>query len=151
MGFKSIINEFYARDISKKIKSSKHTRALAGEFTAYLAPLGYRKDPDDKHRLLVEEEGAAIVKYIFRLAVDEGLGTWQIASRLNTENIPTPREHFNGTGKDYFANYDPKYASVWCASTVRSIIRNRVYLGEVVNGKSTTKSFKHKKRLVPHA
>ena len=147
MGFKSIINEFYARDISKKIKSSKHTRALAGEFTAYLAPLGYRKDPDDKHRLLVEEEGAAIVKYIFRLAVDEGLGTWQIASRLNAEHIPTPREHFNGTGKDYFANYDPKYAPVWCASTVRSIIRNRVYLGEVVNGKSTTKSFKHKKRL----
>jgi DNA invertase Pin-like site-specific DNA recombinase len=147
MGFKSIINEFYARDISKKIKSSKHTRALAGEFTAYLAPLGYRKSPDDKHKLIVDEEGAKIVRYIFKLAIDEGLGTWQIASRLNAEHIPTPREHFNGTGKDYFANYTPKYAPVWCASTVRQIIMNRVCLGEVVNGKSTTKSFKNKKRL----
>ncbi|MDL2287380.1 recombinase family protein [Eubacteriales bacterium OttesenSCG-928-G02] len=147
MGFKSIINEFYARDISKKIKSSKHTRALAGEFTAYLAPLGYRKSPEDKHKLIVDEVGAEIVRYIFRMAVKEGLGTWQIASRLNAEHIPTPREHFNGTGKDYFANYTPEYAPCWHATTVRSIILNRVYLGEVVNGKSTTKSFKNKKRV----
>lgn len=147
MGFKSIINEYYARDISKKIKSSKHTRALAGEFTAYLAPLGYRKSPDNKHKLIVEEEGAAIVRYIFRMAVQEGLGTWQIASRLNAEHIPTPREHFNGTGRDYFANYTPQYTPAWQAATVRSIIQNRVYLGEVVNGKSATKSFKNKKRM----
>lgn len=147
MGFKSIINEYYARDISKKIKSSKHTRALAGEFTAYLAPLGYRKSPDDKHKLIVDEEGAEIVRYIFRMAVSEGLGTWQIASRLNDEKIPTPREHFNGTGKDYFANYSPMYVPVWHAATVRNIILNRVYLGEVVNGKSSTKSFKNKKRI----
>lgn len=147
MGFKSIINEYYARDISKKIKSSKHTRALAGEFTAYLAPLGYRKSPDNKHKLIVEEEGAEIVRYIFRMATKEGLGTWQIASRLNAENILTPREHFNGTGKDYFANYTPMYKPVWQPATVYSIMRNRVYLGEVVNGKSTTKSFKNKKRV----
>lgn len=147
MGFKSIINEYYARDISKKIKSSKHTCALAGEFTAYLAPLGYRKSPDNKHKLIVDEEGAVIVRYIFRMAVSEGLGTWQIASRLNAEHIPTPREHFNGTGKDYFANYTPQYTPAWQAATVRSIILNRVYLGEVVNGKSTTKSFKNKKRI----
>jgi len=147
MGFKSIINEYYARDISKKIKSSKHARALAGEFTAYLAPLGYRKSPEDKHKLIVDEEGAEIVRYIFRMAVKEGLGTWQIASRLNAERIPTPGEHFNGTGKDYFENYTPQYAPCWQAATVRSIIINRVYLGEVVNGKSTTKSFKNKKRV----
>lgn len=151
MGFKSIINEFYARDISKKIKSSKQTRALAGEFTGYLAPLGYCKSPDNKHKLIVDEEGANIVRYIFRMAVSEGLGTFQIASRLNEEHIPTPREHFNGTGKDYFANYTPQYTPAWQASTVRSIVRNRVYLGEVVNGKSTTKSFKNKKRITQPA
>ena len=148
MGFKSIINEYYARDISKKIKSSKHTRALAGEFTAYLAPLGYRKSPEDKHKLIVDEEGAEIVKYIFRMAANEALGTFQIASRLNAEHIITPREHFNGTGKDYFANYTPLYTPCWQASSVRSIIMNRVYLGEVVNGKSVKKSFKTKKRYI---
>lgn len=147
MGFKSIINEYYARDISKKIKSSNRARALAGEFTAFLAPLGYCKSPENKHKLIVDEEGAKIVRYIFRMAVSDGLGTFQIASRLNSENIPTAREHFNGTGKDYFANYTPKYKPAWQASTVRSIIMNRVYLGEVVNGKSSTKSFKNKKRI----
>ena len=148
MGFKSIINEYYARDISKKIKSSNRTRALAGDYYgAYLAPLGYVKSPENRHKLEVEEAGAEIVKRIFHMAVKEGLGTWQIASKLNEENVITPREHFNGTGKDFFANRSAKYTPCWHASTVRNIIRNRVYLGEVVNGKSATKSFKNKKRF----
>ena len=146
MGFKSIINEFYARDISKKIKSSKHTRALAGEFTGYLAPLGYRKDPDDKHRLLVEEDGAAIVRRIFRLA-QEGLGTTQIAHRLNEDGVPTPREHFNGKDGTAYQINQPMYTPKWTPASVRYILRNRAYLGSVVNGRTTTKSFKNQKRI----
>jgi len=132
MGFKSIINEFYARDISKKIKSSKHTRALAGEFTGYLAPLGYRKDPDDKHRLLVEEDGAAIVRHIFKLAV-EGLGTTQIAHRLNEDGVPTPREHFNGKDGTAYQTSQPMYTPKWTPASVRYILRNRAYLGNEIN------------------
>jgi DNA invertase Pin-like site-specific DNA recombinase len=139
MGFKSIINEYYARDISKKIKSSNRIRAFAGEFSAAHAPLGYQKSPENKHRLIVEEKGAEITRYIFRMAT-EGLGTWQIAERLNSENIPTPRQHNNGMLKTTFGG------SVWIPSSVRSIIKNRVYLGEVVNGKTYSKSFKNRKR-----
>ena len=139
MGFKSIINEYYARDISKKIRSSKHTRALAGEFSG-VAPIGYRKCPDNKHKLEVDEKGAEIVRYIFKLAVS-GLGTYQIAVRLTDENIPTPSEYVKGEV------YTQKYAPVWKAVTVRAIIKNRVYLGEMVNGRSVNKSFKNKKRI----
>jgi len=146
MAFKSIINEWYARDISKKIRSSKHTRALAGEFSGHLAPLGYRKDPNDKHHLLVEEEGARIVRYIFKMAV-QGLSTTQIAERLNSESIITPREHFNGRGGVLYQQTQPKHPPQWTTSTIRNILRNRTYLGSVVNGRSTTKSFKDRKRV----
>jgi len=146
MGFKSIINEYYARDISKKIKSSNYTRALAGEFSATLAPLGYQKSPENKHKLIVEEKGAEIVRYIFHMAVKEGLGTWQIAGRLNAENIPTPRQHNNGMSKDVFTNSSHKHEPVWIPASVRIIIKNRAYLGEVVNGKTYSKSFKSRKR-----
>ena len=146
MGFKSIINEFYARDISKKVKSAKRARAQNGEFSGYMAPIGYRKSPDDKHKLLIEETGAEIVRYIFKLAVG-GLGTTQIARRLNEEGFVTPREHFNGQSGDYYQNSKPMYPAVWLAATVRYILRNRAYLGSVVNGRSTTKSFKNQKRV----
>ena len=129
MGFKSVINEYYARDISKKIKSSNRTRALAGEFSATYAPLGYAKSPQNKHRLVVEEKSAEIVRRIFKMAAKDGLGTWQIAERLNAENLPTP-----------------KHAAMWLPSSVRVIIQNRVYLGEVVNCKTHSKSFKSSKR-----
>ena len=107
MGFKSIINEYYARDISKKIKSSKHTRALAGEFAARLAPLGYRKHPENKHKLIVEEEGTKIVRYIFKMAIHEGLGTWQIYQKV----LQKQKAHHCPAGSTY---YRSEYARTAC-------------------------------------
>lgn len=75
--FKNIMNEWYARDISKKIRSAYRTKAMNGEFTAAYAPYGYMKDPKDKHHLIPNEETAPVVKRIFQMAC-ENYGAYQI-------------------------------------------------------------------------
>ena len=148
MPFKSVINEYYARDISKKVRSAKKIRAQKGEFCAHIAPLGYIKDPQDRHRLIVEEEGARIVRYIFELAVS-GLGTMRIANRLNDEGISTIRRHWAKIYPGITFDYAPHLPPAWRSGSVRGVLKNRAYLGSVVNGKSTTKSFKNRK-IVPN-
>jgi DNA invertase Pin-like site-specific DNA recombinase len=144
MPFKSVINEYYARDISKKVRSAKRVRAQKGEFSAHVAPIGYVKNPQNRHHLLVEEDGAKIVKYIFELAVS-GLGTEKIANRLNDEGITTIRRHWTKIYPDRTFDYAPHLPPAWRSGSVRMILKNRTYLGNVVNGKSTTKSFKNRK------
>jgi len=146
MPFKSVINEYYARDISKKVRSAKRTRAQNGEFLAGLSPLGYLKDPNDKHRLIVDEMGAKTVRYIFGLAVS-GFGTSRIARQLNDEGVPTCREYACQISNFFSEGYAPKFPPVWTAASVRYILQNRTYLGSVVNGRSTTKSFKNRQRV----
>jgi DNA invertase Pin-like site-specific DNA recombinase len=144
MPFKSVINEYYARDISKKIRSARKVRAQKGEFSACIAPIGYVKDPKDRHRLIVEESGAKIVKYIFELAIS-GLGTTKIAHKLNDEGIPSIRRRWAKIYPDMAFNYERRLPPAWSACSVQAVLKNRTYLGSVINGKSTTKSFKNRK------
>jgi len=141
--FKSVINEYYARDISKKIRSARKARAHNGEYSAYVAPIGYRKDPKDKHRLIVDEEGAKIVRHIFNLAV-QGYGLTKIARTLTEEGIPTIRQFSEQNYEDYPAGMKAK-TNMWSMASVRVVLQNKTYLGYVVNGKTTTKSFKNSK------
>jgi len=145
MAFKSVVNEYYARDISRKIRSAKHTKALNGEFTGAFAPYGYRKDPENLHHLIVDEEAAAIVKRIFQMAAD-GITPFRISSQLTADQIPTPKNYANGKvpEKGY---RQPKYPE-WSKTTVLSILHRHEYLGHLVSGKYTTKSFKNKKMIV---
>jgi hypothetical protein len=146
MPFKSVINEYYARDISKKVRSAKRARAQNGEFSAGIAPIGYLKDPKDKHKLIVDDKRAGVVRYIFGLAVS-GLGTSSIARKLIDDGIPSCREYVLQTGDFFKEGYAPKFLPIWTAASVRYILQNRVYLGSVVNGRTTTKSFKNKRRI----
>jgi DNA invertase Pin-like site-specific DNA recombinase/tetrahydromethanopterin S-methyltransferase subunit G len=141
--FKSVINEYYARDISKKIRSARKARAHNGEYSAYVAPIGYRKDPKDKHRLIVDEEGAKIVRHIFNLAV-QGYGLTKIARTLTEEGIPTIRQFSEQHYEDYPEGMKAK-TNMWSMASVRVVLQNKTYLGYVVNGKTTTKSFKNSK------
>lgn len=146
MPFKSVVNEFYARDISKKIRSVFKIKAQNGEFTGSFPPYGYKKDPNNKNRLIPDENTAEIAKRIFAMAV-EGYNPYKISQTLKKEKVPKPRvyaayqEGKNGNCGIF------KYPYKWCDSSIVKIIQNRAYLGHTVNHKNVTKSYKIKKRI----
>jgi len=126
--FLNVLNDFYAKDVSKKIRTAVRSRKQRGEYLSNYAPIGYQKDPKDKHRLIVEETGAAIVKRIFEMAQSD-MGGKKICHVLNDECVPTPANH----RRWLVHGIEPKPA-LWHAETVIAILRNRTYLGETVQG-----------------
>ena len=146
--FKNILNDMYAQDISKKIKTANQQHAKQGKFIGSQAPYGYRIDKENS-RLVVDEKAAAVVRLIFSLA-ENGLGNIAIAKELKKREIycPSYYKHLNGDLR--FAHY-PSIANSkpyeWCATTVAQILKNRVYLGELVSLKTETINYKTKKRV----
>ncbi len=143
MPFKSVINEYYAKDISRKVKSAYRTKSLNGEFTAPFAPYGYMKDPENNNHLIIDDKSAPVVKHIFQMAAD-GLSPYKISVKLSEDKILTPRAYITQQYGKYKSCY-PKYPTDWCNSTIKSILKNQVYIGHMVNNKCTTKSFKNRK------
>jgi len=147
MGFKSVINEFYARDISKKIRSSVRTMALKGQYRGAFPPYGYMRDPFDKHRFAVDPETAPNVKEMFAMAA-EGVSVYTIATHFTKRKVLIPtayRNSINGSGKN--DNLSEEQLTYWHAVTVRNILKNKQYLGHLISQRFTTKSFKSKKRV----
>ena len=144
MPFKSVVNEYYARDISRKVRSAYRTKALNGEFTAAYAPYGYKKDPANEHQLIVDENVAGTVQRIFQMAAD-GLSPYKIGRQLSSEKILTPRAYVAEQYGKYKNCFHPKYPTDWNHGTIVTILQNREYLGHFVGNKSTTKSFKNRK------
>ncbi|WP_373728839.1 DUF4368 domain-containing protein [Bacteroides heparinolyticus] len=144
--FRNIMNEWYAKDISRKVRSSQRLRGSAG-VPLSLPPYGYIKDPENPKRWIVDEEAAKIVRYIYKLCID-GISEYCIADRLEKEMILKPSEYWKSKGirkpgKSSFKD-SPYY---WCKSTVNKILSSREYMGDVVNFKTYSKSFKNKRRL----
>ena len=139
--FFNIMNEFYAKDISKKTRSGYRQKALNGDFTASMAPYGYKKSEHDKHKLVIDEAVADNVRRIFQMAV-EGYSTYKIANILKSEKILMPRAYFVQVLGKAHKLYNPNHPYDWCSDSLRTLIRNRVYLGHMVSHKRTTKSFK---------
>lgn len=144
--FRNIMNEWYARDISRKIRSSQRLRGSAG-VPLSLPLYGYIKDPENPKRWIVDDEAAAVVRYIYKLCID-GLSEYRIADRLEQEQILKPTEYWKSKGirkpgkKSSFKD-SPYY---WCKSTINKILNAREYMGDVVNFKTYSKSFKNKRR-----
>lgn len=146
--FKNILNEMYARDISKKIKAAKRQQAKQGLFIGSQTPYGYRKDPDNLHHLIVDEEPAQAVRLIFSLA-EQGLGNIAIAKELHTRQIVTPAVYKFQNGDARYANYTPvKSGHIyrWEASTIGQILNNRIYTGELASLKTEVTNCKTKQR-----
>ena len=138
--FKNVINELYARDISKKIRSAFLTRMREGAFIGNFAPYGYQKDPDDKHHLIVDPNTAPIVRQIFQMAA-RGRMPAEIAQDLNNRQVPPPavyrcQRHAHLDITQY------SQSQTWTSSTVSHLFRNVVYLGHMAQGKTTKLSFK---------
>jgi len=146
MGFRSVINEFYERDISKKVRSAFRARALNGEHIAGKSPYGYLLDPADKRKLIIDEEAAVVVRRIFWMAMD-GLSPQNIALRLFKERVLIPSAlDYQRTGRMH-RNFDVNRQHHWSDVSVKNILRNQVYIGHMVNNRQSTKSFKSKSKI----
>ncbi len=141
--FKNVFNDFYARDTSNKIKAVKQSTFRAGKYIGAYAPYGYKKDPDDRHRFLIDEPAAAVVRRIFELR-GSGMGMRKIAKILNEENVTPPRDYYyQCLGRTNPHRQNGKWSDV----TVRAILRNEAYIGNMVQNKSGTMSYKNHKAV----
>ena len=144
--FRNIINEWYAKDTSKKIRAVMKVKGNAGEHLTVLPPYGYMKSSDDKKQWVKDEEAAQVV-YEIGLYIMDGLGPSQIARKLTERKILTPAAYYESKGRT--TNVTKKGSPyAWDSSTIADIMdRWREYLGHTVNFKTRKKSYKSKKTL----
>ena len=141
--FRNIMNEWYARDTSRKIQSTFRSKGESGKHTASTPPYGYIKDEKDKDKWVVDEKAAEIVRRIFNLTMD-GAGPYKIAKILEADKIDIPAYHQQKLGYGLHQSKNFEYPCRWCSSTIASILKKKEYLGHTVNFK-TRKHFKDKK------
>ncbi len=138
--FKAIMNDYYAKDISKKIKSSLRAKQKEGKWVGSRCPYGYDKDINNKNHLVINEEQAGIVRYIFDLCLN-GLTCFKIANKLTLENIKTPAQYYNFNWKN---NYNMNIGK-WHPKTIKDILTNRLYTGDLVQNRRSKVNYKIKK------
>lgn len=142
---KNLFNEWYARDISKKRRISNKIKGNAGEPMGQ-PPYGYMKDPDNLKHWLVDDEPAAVVRRIYRMTMD-GLGTEQIATRLEEEGVLTPMAYWQSKGINRPGKRKDAPPTKWNSSSVIKILSSQEYCGDILNFKTYSKSYKLKKRI----
>jgi len=140
---KNVMNDLYARDTSNKIRAVKQSTFKTGKYVGCYAPIGYVKSPEDKHVLVIDPVTAPVVTRIFDLRC-QGYSYRKIATTLNNEHVPTPSSfYYMKRGKP---NIRPD-GDFWAGQTVKSILRNEVYLGHMVQNKTGNVSYKIHKQI----
>ena len=126
--FKNLINDEYAKDTSVKIRTALNAKKKKGEFVGAFSAYGYIKDPKNKHKLIIDEEAASIVKKIFDWNVNYGLGKITICHKLNDLGVLNPTGHKKIELGQNYKNYALKNSNyTWTPSTIRNILSNEVY------------------------
>jgi len=138
----NLVNELYAGDISRKIHAAFDAKMQEGECISAFAPYGYYKDPDNKNHLLVDDTAGAVVRRMFLLA-KEGYSPSQIAAVLNEEGILTPSQ-YRYQKNPHLSMENFRGATEWKAANINKMLRNEVYLGHMLQGKTCKPSFKSK-------
>lgn len=145
--FLNIMNEWYLRDCSRKQCAAYQARGKAGKPTSNHALYGYKKDPNDKHHWLIDEEAAAVVRKIFHLSMN-GKGTTEIANILRDARIERPSYYMGVRGQGTRQNdNDPNRRFDWCGTTVANILSKPEYMGHTVNFRSYKESYKDKQAI----
>jgi len=144
--FKNLINEAYCRDTSIKIRSQLEIKRQRGDFIGSFAVFGYKKDPSDHHKLVIDEYAADVVRDIYNWKLN-GISAIDIAARLTVSGIPTPMDYKLSQGMRYTTAFRVKERSEWSAGMVLRILKNPVYTGVLEQGRVTTPSYRVK-RLV---
>ena len=140
---KNVMNDLYARDTSNKIKAVKQSTFKSGKYVGCYAPLGYRKSSADKHILEIDPVTTPVVRHIFDMRL-QGDSFRKIATQLNAEGVPAPRTfYYMAEGRENPRNETP----YWNDVTVKTILRNEVYIGHTVQNKTGTVSYKNHKQV----
>jgi len=148
VSFSNIVNDDYIRQLSIKIKSTLAMKQGRGEFIGNYAPFGYQKDPENHHRLIIDPEEADIVRLIFELYVG-GMPVARIAKKMNELHIMTPGEYQVQKGAKSFITHARNYPKTksWAITTINTILKNEVYIGNMVQGKHKSISYRSKKTV----
>lgn len=142
-----LINEWYLEDLSDNIRKTLHHKKLKGEFCCPYAPYGYKLDPEDKHKFIIDPPAAEVVRSIFEM-YKSGMGYIRIAKALNEKQIPPPSVYKKMQGLSYKnPKADNVYTQQWRDNGINYILRQEVYTGAMVQGKTKNISYKNKKRV----
>ena len=139
-----LFNEWHAKNTSQKVRNVFKNKGMSGAPLTTNPPYGYRKAAESPNIWEVDEPAAAVVRRIFRMCIS-GLGPTQIAKRLKADQVMTPTEYWESIGRK--CSHPPAKPFNWCSSTVADILSKREYCGDTVNFRSTTKSFKNKRKI----
>lgn len=130
VALKNMLNAMYSRDLSKKVRSAMTTHAVNGEYMPAHPKYGYRKDPADRHHLVIDPEAAEVVRLVFTMAA-EGKNKNQIAKYLNENHVPTCQEHMHKEGIKVHVSIQ-KEKKLWSVTTIGDMLQNEVYLGKTI-------------------
>ena len=139
--FRAIMNDMYAKDISKKIKSVKRDKQRKGLFIGGKPMYGYKMHPTERNKIIVDEDAACIVRRIFAMALS-GTSCRQIARTLNAEGIPTPAVYCG-----WKMGQNSPFAGMWSSERISEMLRNETYIGNMVQGRTVKVNYKSKKCL----
>lgn len=143
--FRNVMNEMYAKDISRKVRSSHRLRGNAGEPLSP-PPYGYLKDPENKKKWIIDPDAAEVVQRIFRLCI-EGNGNETIARILQDDKILVPQAYWQSKGMSRGGKKTQPNPYKWCKTTIAKMLEQQEYCGDIVNFKSYSKSFRNKTRV----
>lgn len=143
--FRNVMNEMYAKDISRKVRSSHRLRGNAGEPLAP-PPYGYVKDPANKKKWIIDPDAAEVVQRIFRLCI-EGNGNETIARILQDDKVLVPQAYWQSKGMSRGGKKTQPNPYKWCKTTIAKILEQQEYCGDIINFKSYSKSFRNKTRV----
>ena len=142
--FKNVFNEWYARDTSKKIRAVFKAKGNSGKHLTTNPPFGYKKDPNDKDKWIIDDEAAATVKRIFQMYVD-GYRISEIGHKLTEEKVETPILYYMNRGIK--TNARSEYPEIWDLMSIKYILSQTAYAGHTVNFQTAVKSYKTKKQV----
>lgn len=142
--FKNVFNEWYARDTSKKIRAVFKAKGNSGKHLSTNPPFGYKKDPNDKDKWIVDDEAAATVRRIFQMYVD-GYRISEIGHKLTEEKVETPILYYMNRGIK--TNARSEYPEIWDLMSIKYILSQTAYAGHTVNFQTAVKSYKTKKQI----
>ncbi|MCF0129983.1 MAG: recombinase family protein [Pseudobutyrivibrio sp.] len=147
ISFKNLLNDAYCRDISIKIRSNLEVKRKNGDVVASFVNYGYMKDPDNKYRMIIDEEAAMVVRDIFRMKLN-GYNNGAIARSLDARNILSPAAYRQSKGSNYYSPFMKNERPSWAPSVVRDILSNKVYIGTLTQGRYTTPNHKVKTFII---
>jgi DNA invertase Pin-like site-specific DNA recombinase/ssDNA-binding Zn-finger/Zn-ribbon topoisomerase 1 len=137
----NVFNENYCAQTSKKIRQVFDYKRRKGEYIGAFAPYGYAKNPEDTHSLIVDDEAAGVVKQVFEMFLS-GMAKGSIARHLNDHGVLSPADYKRGKGLKYHNSNIPEARPLWTGIGIDCILRNRIYTGDMVQGKTRKKSYK---------